>query len=204
MLLAIDTALASLSVALCDGDRVVAARHAVIGRGHAEALLPMVAEVMGSARPSQIVVTVGPGSFTGLRVGIAAARALGLAWGAPVAGVTSTALIAAAAFALDPALAEVAAVVDAGRGQLCWQRIRREAWVADTAVTSVSPEAAAVAVRGIALAGPAAAAVAGYGQGSLQLQAWPDAADARRVPLAARSLPPLPLYVRPPDAKLPL
>ena len=75
--LVIETATAACSVALLDGDRVVAARHELVGRGHAERLVPMIGEVLAEAgqnRADLIQVDCGPGSFTGLRVGISAAR----------------------------------------------------------------------------------------------------------------------------------
>ena len=119
--LAIDTALASCSAALFDGDRLLAAADDVIGRGHAERLLPMIESLLretGVARADEVLVDIGPGSFTGIRVGVAAARAFGLAWGANVFGFASTALVAAAAFSRDPALPHVFVALEAGRGEL--------------------------------------------------------------------------------------
>ena len=98
--LVIETATAACSVALLDGDRILAARHELVGRGHAERLVPMVGEVLAEAgqnRADLIQVDCGPGSFTGIRVGIAAARGLALAWGVPVSGFSALALIAATA-----------------------------------------------------------------------------------------------------------
>src|SRR3546814_8204244 len=67
--LVIDTATAACSVALIDDGRAVADRHEIVGRGHAERLLPMIAELPGGGRADEILVDVGPGSFTGTRVG---------------------------------------------------------------------------------------------------------------------------------------
>ena len=126
LLLAISTSSPALSIALVAGPDVLASRHALIGRGHAEALVPGIAALMdGQPRPHAILVDIGPGSYTGIRIGIAAARALGLAWGVPVHGVSALALVAAQAFAADPALAETMAVIDAGRGQLVGARVAR-------------------------------------------------------------------------------
>ena len=86
--LVIDTATAACSVALIAGDQVIDRRHEVVGRGHAERLVPMIAELglggPGGGRAERILVDCGPGSFTGIRVGIAAARGLAIGWGVPV------------------------------------------------------------------------------------------------------------------------
>jgi tRNA threonylcarbamoyl adenosine modification protein YeaZ len=89
-----------LSLALLHGDKVAASHHESMQKGHAEALVPAIAALLapfgGAAhRCDRILVETGPGSFTGLRVGLAAARALALAWGAEVRGVRSTQLVAA-------------------------------------------------------------------------------------------------------------
>ena len=80
--LVIETATAACSVALiedaADGLRVIDARHDVVGRGHAERLLPMIEELLAGRRPSSILVDCGPGSFTGVRVGLAAAHGLAI------------------------------------------------------------------------------------------------------------------------------
>jgi tRNA threonylcarbamoyladenosine biosynthesis protein TsaB len=100
-ILAIDTALEACSVAVFDTESSSRARSRSLpmARGHAEALMPLVATVMSDARTEfdeldRIAVTVGPGSFTGLRVGVAAARGIGLAAGKPVVGLTTLAAIA--------------------------------------------------------------------------------------------------------------
>ena len=80
--LVIETATAACSVALVEAGAVVDRRHEVVGRGHAERLVPMIAELLQDApTPDAVLVDCGPGSFTGIRVGLAAARAFGLAWG---------------------------------------------------------------------------------------------------------------------------
>jgi len=100
-ILAIDTALEACSVAVFDteGGSRTRSRSLPMARGHAEALMPLVATVMSDARTEfdeidRIAVTVGPGSFTGLRVGVAAARGIGLAAGKPVVGLTTLAAMA--------------------------------------------------------------------------------------------------------------
>ena len=86
MLLVIDSATAACSVALIDGDRLVDERHEVVGRGHAERLVPMIEEMLAGRRPIGILVDCGPGSFTGVRVGLAAAHGLALGWSLPGSG----------------------------------------------------------------------------------------------------------------------
>ncbi|RDV03937.1 tRNA (adenosine(37)-N6)-threonylcarbamoyltransferase complex dimerization subunit type 1 TsaB [Undibacter mobilis] len=114
-ILAIDTALEACSVVLMNGDAVVAREHQAMARGHAEALMPMIERLretasLDFATLDRIAVTVGPGSFTGLRVGIAAARGIGLAAGNPVVGVTTLGAYAAPLIAADTSTPVVAAI----------------------------------------------------------------------------------------------
>src|SRR5579872_2715832 len=116
-LLAIDTALEACSAAVLDTGRgaIVSRETQAMQRGHAEALMPMIARVMRSADLAfsaldRIAVTTGPGSFTGLRVGIAAARGLALAAGKPAVGLSTLAAYAAPYIAADDTLPVVAAI----------------------------------------------------------------------------------------------
>ena len=111
--LVLDTATPALTLALWDGGTMLAGVHEVIGRGHAERLVPAIATLPDGGRADRIVVGVGPGSFTGIRVGVAAARALGLAWDAEVVGLSTLALLAAAA----PGAGPVLAAVNGGHGE---------------------------------------------------------------------------------------
>ena len=87
MLLVIDSATAACSAALIGADgALVDERHELVGRGHAERLVPMIAELLGGRRPASILVDCGPGSFTGVRVGLAAAHGLAIGWRVPLAG----------------------------------------------------------------------------------------------------------------------
>jgi tRNA threonylcarbamoyl adenosine modification protein YeaZ len=200
MTLVIETATAACSVALLDGDRILAARHELVGRGHAERLVPMIGEVLeqaGHRRADLIQVDCGPGSFTGIRVGLAAARALALAWGAPVAGFSALALIAAAA------REDVGVAISGGHGELFVQRFAQAPLVPVGALRSLKPEDAAASIPdALVLGSGATALVAARGHGQAE-EAYPDAADARLLPAALASLPPIPLYGRAPDAKLP-
>ena len=118
-ILAIDTALEACSAAVLDTASVATAVHESLPmvRGHAEALIPLIGRVLDRAQLTfndidRIAVTTGPGSFTGLRVGISAARGIALATGKPVVGLTTLAAYAAPLIAAKDAAA-VVAVVDA-------------------------------------------------------------------------------------------
>ena len=115
--LVIDTATRACSVALLDDDYVVAAEHEVIGRGHAERLLPLIAALPDNGKADQLLVNVGPGSFTGIRVGVAAAKALGLAWHIDVHGYGCLALVAAMARSKLPEATAVDVVMTGGHGE---------------------------------------------------------------------------------------
>jgi tRNA threonylcarbamoyladenosine biosynthesis protein TsaB len=117
LVLAIDTALDACSAAVFDSDRrvIVAGETQPMQRGHAEALMPLIARVMDGAaiefrELDRIAVTTGPGSFTGLRVGISAARGIALAAGKPAIGLTTLAAFAAPHIAEDDTLPVVAAI----------------------------------------------------------------------------------------------
>ncbi len=117
-LLAIDTALEACSCAILDTGRrepLMALRSEEMSRGHAEVLLPLVAEMMKESNIvfsslDRVAVTTGPGSFTGLRVGIAAARGIGLSAEKPVVGLSTLAALAAPHIAEDDSLPVVVAI----------------------------------------------------------------------------------------------
>lgn len=198
--LVIDTATAACSVALLDGDSVIAESHDVVGRGHAERLMPMIAALPGGGRADAILVDCGPGSFTGVRVGIAAARALGLGWGVPVRGYSSTALMAAIAAAEPGAGDSIGIAMLGGHGELFLQRFTARPFAALTPLQSLRPEAAGDVAREHTLYGSGAASlVAARGWGAAQ-DALPFAAQVTALPAAFADLPPQPIYGRDADA----
>src|SRR5438270_14079531 len=140
MLLAFDTSSAACTAALFEGGKCIARRDELIGRGHSERLVPMLAELLDGRTADHILVGVGPGSFTGIRVGIAAAHGLAIGWGAELAGMSSLALLAAGA----ETDGEVAAAVIGGHGELFAQQFdaRREP---TSDLANLPPAAAAAA-----------------------------------------------------------
>ena len=200
--LVIETATAACSVALIGDDGgLVAEAHEAVGRGHAERLLPMIAGLPEGGRADAIFVGCGPGSFTGVRVGIAAARALGLGWGVPVAGYPTLALIAAPLLASARAPEALAVAMTGGHGQLFVQRFAGSPLRRLDDLASLTPEDAARAVPDAVVIGSGAAAlVAARGDGQAA-DALPRAADLPLLPAALTALPPSPIYGRPPDAK---
>lgn len=198
MLLVIDSATAACSIALFKGPELLGACHEVVGRGHAERLIPMIEALLEGRRPDAILVDCGPGSFTGVRVGLAAAHGLAIGWNAPLHGYSSLALIAAAA----PGN-EIAVALHGGHGQLFVQSYGREPLMPDHDLRSLLPEAAADAVPHHHVHGSGAEALVsarGFGEAHDVL---PRASDALLLPAPLRTLPARPIYGRAPDAKPP-
>jgi tRNA threonylcarbamoyladenosine biosynthesis protein TsaB len=220
-ILALDTSGAACSVALRDGaGRLLAHRFEALQRGHAERLMPMLREAMAEAALDfagidLIAVTTGPGSFTGIRVGLAAARGLALASGLPILGVTA---FEALAQAVTPAEREGRALlvaIDSRRGDFFVQSFAGDG-LPLSAPEAVSPEelVAVMPAGDVLLAGDgavrAATVLAAAGRGALLAGAAgpPDAAAVASAALARwhpgeRPAPPLPLYLRAPDVTLP-
>jgi tRNA threonylcarbamoyladenosine biosynthesis protein TsaB len=121
--LIIDTATEALSVALFDGGELIGHHHEIAGRGHAEKLVPAIAALPEGGRADAIRVDAGPGSFTGIRVGIAAARALAFAWDARLSSYSSLHLLAAMARRECTAATQpIAIALTGGHGELFWQQ----------------------------------------------------------------------------------
>lgn len=204
-ILAIDTALGLCSAAVVDGDQVLASQSEAMLQGHQERLAPLVSEVVSKARVGfkhidRIGATVGPGSFTGLRVGLSFAKGLGFAHDVPVLGLDSLEAIAASEPRQGPGLV----LIDARRGQVYARRFDGD---------RAAGPSEAVTLETLA-AGPEPDWIAGPGV-ALAREIWPTAlVDDRPAcdPVALARLaaeadpqshPPVPVYLRAPDAKLP-
>ena len=199
MILAIDTSTAACSAALFDSDGAcLAHRDEMIGRGHSERLVPILDEMLDGRRADGILVGVGPGSFTGIRVGIAAAQGLAIAWDCELHGMSSIALLAASA----PRDGRVAAAMDGGHGELFVQQFDGPSIEPVSELYNLPPAAAAHRIDSDLVVGPAAGKlVEGRGHGRAE-EAWPSARNALRLPTELRSLPPKPVYARAPDARV--
>lgn len=216
--LAFDCSGAACSVALYSEGQVTIRRYKAMTRGHAEALIPMIAETMAAtgehfSRLAAIAVTVGPGAFTGIRIGLAAARGIGLAAGIPILGVTTFAAVAEAVQDSERRGRRLMVLLDSKRGDLFVQEF-------DTTLTPVgsasirAPEVVAAAL------GSGTATLAGDGVAlvraplaSLNADVRFSAADgpveaayvasaAVRLATNGERLPPIPLYLRAPEIRL--
>jgi tRNA threonylcarbamoyladenosine biosynthesis protein TsaB len=219
IVLAFDTCFGAVSVAVggkgADGEWQMHEAYEEMTVGQAERLMPMIDEVMRAAgvdfaQVSRIAVTRGPGSFTGVRTGVAAARALALATGAELVTATSLTVMAAAA---DAELRErggraLAVVMDARRGGLYMQVFGAHARDELTDVTEVTPAAGAALLgdrRAIAIGSGAEALAQAAGSKHVEVRMPGLQPRASSLLKLAADLPPVkvvtPLYIRQPDAK---
>lgn len=221
IVLAFDTAQGALSAAVHDGEGELASSFELRTRGHAEALMPLLETVLaeaalGFADLDALAVTVGPGTFTGLRVGLAAARGLALALELPLVGVTTLEAIAAPVSA--EAEETIVASFDAKRNEIYLQPFTSaQAPLAEPSLVSLGEAAAHLPPGRLVLVGTGTALLAAAlerRKADLRLaeaRPQPDAAAIARLVLARLALKgpeafrvaPLPLYIRAPDAKLP-
>lgn len=223
-ILALDTALSHCSAAVVVDGIAHAQESQAMTRGHAEALAPMIHRVLGRARLrvaalDRIAVTVGPGSFTGVRVGLAAARGLALASGVPAVGVTTLEALAAMAAAIAGRAALIVAAISARR-----DRVYLQAFRAGPGAAEVRPLAAPDllkledAVRALPdgaclLVGSGAPGLADAAGDRCWLVEEVSVVQSPAIevvaalgaskPNPATRFGPAPLYLRPPDARLP-
>ena len=205
-LLAVDTALGACSVAVLQDDQIIAHHFEEMARGHAEALAPMVEAAMEGAgfdSLDRLAVTVGPGTFTGQRVGLAFMRGLRIALKKPLIGITTLEAMAAAT-----GVAKAASVHDARRDEAYLLLYQDGETMLPPMVTGFSGAVEKIRHFGpCTLAGtgaPAAAEVLGR-DFPLSPVRQPDALWVARLAMhrPAPAEAPAPLYLRPPDAKLP-
>ncbi|MDB5701776.1 MAG: tsaB [Sphingomonadales bacterium] len=195
----IETATSVCSVALLQDGAVVASAHENVGRGHAERLLPMIAALPEGGRAESVLVDCGPGSFTGIRVGVAAARGLGFGWGASVHGYSSLSLLAAGYGTEDPDHA-VTVAINAGHGEVFIQSFEADPLRASGDMASMLPDGAAEISGAIVIGNAAGMIVAIKGCG-VAIDRSLNACDALFLPLDLATLPAVPIYGRGADAK---
>jgi len=219
-LLALDAAGAACSAAVWRDGWIIARRFAAMRRGQSEHLVPMIEAVMASAAVAYealdaVAVTVGPGGFTGVRIGLATARGLAVAWHTPLIGISNFAAVAAAVPVAEGAGRILAVVLDSKRHELYVQAF---APLSDGPAQPLGPGAAvapadldswlpagAVLLAGDALI-PALTALqeAGRDVGAATSPGWTDAAQVAMLAAAQplpgpQATPPRPLYLRAPD-----
>jgi tRNA threonylcarbamoyl adenosine modification protein YeaZ len=212
-ILAIECATEACSVALFGGDgyedgpSLLDHRHETIGRGHAERLVPLIAELPERGRADRILVSLGPGSFTGTRIGLAAARSLAIAWGADVRGYPTLALVAAMARSGTESQAEaeherrdILVAMAGGHGEIFVQPFGPDGHPSEPH-RSLPTESAAGLFRTEFVAGNIAAELVDRRGSGLALDLLPDARFACALPQALLTDRLAPIYGRAPDAK---
>lgn len=212
LILAFDTTAAACSVAIWRDGEVLAADQAEMKQGQAEALVPMIERALVDcnidyAALDLLSVTVGPGSFTGVRVGIATARAIGLAANKPVIGVSTTEVLAAAA---PEKSARILAAVDTKRGDLYAQIFDQNCEpLGGVRVVALSELAPWVGSEPVTVVGDAAAAVVDILGSCAALSASGPLPDPVSLARLASTREPAtqnlrPIYARAPDAIVPV
>lgn len=209
-LLAIDTCLGACSAAVVVDGALRASRYEERRTGHAEAIVPMLEAVLAEADMppksiERIAVTIGPGTFAGMRIGLAAAEGLRLSIGAALVPVSSLWAIGQRVLAAQgPFHQPLAIAVDAGRGQVYLEVLDRSGQPVDGPVLiDVGAAVALVAGKELLLAGSGAPLIAGNAPervlvGALEPKAADFAVAAGSLPVATEAV--RPLYFRPADA----
>ncbi len=193
VILAIDTSLGGCSVALLKDGKIIASLREENGGQQTKRLVPMIEEALKNGGAAYkdcdaVACTIGPGGFTGIRVGLTAARAIKLATGKPLIGLTTLETIAYG----SGMEGDILAVIDAYRGQYYVQRFRMTDMLSPLSGPMLVDEAMLPALR----------------HGAKMAQNLPDAEDVAKLAYARwsageREFPHAPLYIREPDAKLP-
>lgn len=212
--LAIETSMGSTSVAVCQGGHALPLAVKSLGHGHgqAERLLPLIGELMAEAAIpftslDRVAVCTGPGGFSGIRTGVAAARGIGLAADVPVVGTTSFRIMATAFEKNFVAPDTYGLVAPAGLNAIFCQILKRGGEPSTGICLLPNAEVAKfLDGQALALVGPAAAALHEHGHVKLPVIASTLAPDAVTLCFIAPALDPdvdvpSPYYVRPPDAK---
>lgn len=215
-ILAIDAALPAVSACVLDSDadEPLSVESLAMERGHAEALTPLIGRVMarvdgGFSSIGRVAVTVGPGSFTGIRIGLAAAQAIAIACDAPIVGVSTLAALAAPLI-LEPFDGVIAAAIDARHGHVYVAAYGPDGRALLAARRASAHEAArALGVGPLKLVGSGARLVVedaranGFKAEIASEPAAPDIAYVARLGLVANpeTAPAAPLYLKAPDAK---
>jgi len=218
-ILGLDTVASACSVAWWRDGQIVARQCRAMTRGHAEALMPMVETTAAAAWPDDprplrhlnlIAVTIGPGAFTGLRIGLATAHGLAIAVGAGLAGINTLGAWAAKAGAVAKG-AEVLVILETKRDDVYWQLFDRHLQPHGAPATAFPAQLVHIAENqpnavmvGDASVRVAAAARDGKLSARILELAAPEAADvaalaATRWRAGAPPGPAVPLYLRPPD-----
>lgn len=200
-ILAIETATEACSVALFENGALAGARHVELGRGHAERLVPMIAELPGKGKADEIRVSLGPGSFTGVRIGLAAARSLGVAWNARVRGFPTLALVAATARQDHEGALDVC--MNGGHGEWFVQQFDANGLPARP-LASLPPSEAVGELTSVHVAGNRADSFAEEAKREVvAINLLPDARHVLSLPSQLLLDELTPIYGRAPDAKLP-
>lgn len=199
-LLVIDTATEACSIALFEDGQLIGHFHDVLGRGHAERILPIISNLPDGGRADEIWTDCGPGSFTGIRIGIAAAKGLGLVWKAPVRGLSVFLLIDAGATKIDSAWQSKARaiVMEGGHGEWFVQLLSPDG---KSDLQSLSPDAAVALVGDRPVAGSRATQLCALRGGGYGIDLLPDARDAIAVPAESTYADVSAIYGRGADAK---
>lgn len=198
--LAIECATEACSVALFDADAVIAFDHRILGRGHAEHLVPMIGALPDRGRAERILVSLGPGSFTGVRIGIAVAGALAIAWRAEVAGYPTLALVAAMALRHRDD-ERVTVCMAGGHGEWFLQEFGPRGAPAGRLESLVPAQAALRAVAPLVAGSRAEELARATGREAARMLPEARYANLLDPALLERAL--TPIYGRPPDARLP-